>query len=232
MGSPADEKDREPWAGKETQHLVTLSHGFWLADTACTQALWEAVMGDNPAYFNDNPQNPVETVSWLDIQIFLQRLNQQYPDLQAQLPSEAQWEYACRAGTTTPFSFGDTITPEQVNYDGTQPYAGAKKGEFRDKTVSVKTLAKNPWGLYEMHGNVWEWCVDEWSEQLGTEPVLDPVNTRLQPDEDEDEGEGVQRVLRGGSWIYGGWNCRSAARNRRTADSRNGRFGFRLSLGH
>ena len=173
MGSPEDEEERESW-GNETQHPVTLSQGFWLADTACTQALWQLIMGENPADFNDDPENPVETVSWLDVQAFLEKLNQLIPGLQAQLPSEAQWEYACRAGTETPFSFGENITPEQVNCDGSEPYAGGEKGEYRRKTVPVKALPANPWGLYQMHGNVWEWCQDVWHENLGTSPVSDP----------------------------------------------------------
>ena len=227
MGSPVKEKEREPWV-KETQHHVTLSQGYWLADTACTQALWEVVMGDNPAAFSDNLQNPVENVNWLDIQTFLQRLNQQYPELHAQLPSEAQWEYACRAGTVTPFSLGENITPEQVNYNGNYPYAEAEKGEDRKQTVAVKTLPANQWGLYEMHGNVWEWCLDVWDENLGTEAVQDPVNISTKPDSDS----GVQRVLRGGSWFGSGGHCRSAIRDHYAADSRFKFNGFRFSLGH
>ncbi len=88
-------------------------------------------------------------------------MNQQYPELEARLPSEAEWEYACRAGTTTAFSFGENMTPEQVNYHGEYPYADAKKGPYREQTVPVKSLPTNRWGLFEMHGNVWEWC-DDW----------------------------------------------------------------------
>jgi sulfatase modifying factor 1 len=157
MGSPPEEPERED---DEVQHEVTLSRGFWLADTACTQALWQAVTGANPSEFQDDVRNPVENVSWNDVQTFLSELNRRVPGLQARLPSEAEWEYACRAGTTTPFSFGDNITPEQVNYDGNHPYAGGEKGLYRQKTVPVGSLPANPWGLYEMHGNVWEWCAD------------------------------------------------------------------------
>ncbi|NOQ64526.1 MAG: SUMF1/EgtB/PvdO family nonheme iron enzyme [Methyloprofundus sp.] len=225
MGSPSNEAGRYE---DEDYHQVTLNQGYWLADTACTQALWDAVMGDNPAEFTGDSQNPVETVSWLDVQNFLQKLNEKYTGLQAQLPSEAQWEYACRAGTVTPFSWGENITPEQVNYDGTEPYAGAEKGEVREKTVVVKSFAANQWGLYEMHGNVWEWCLDEWNENLGTEPVSDPVNFSVKSESDE----GVSRVLRGGSWIGSGRDCRSAVRFDFSADFRRRDFGFRFSLGH
>ena len=156
MGSPENEKQRYV---EETQHQVTLMQGYWLADTTCTQALWKTVMGNgnNPANFKDDNNNPVEQVSWDDIQVFLKKLNELIPGLDATLPTEAQWEYACRAGTTTPFSFGENITPEQVNYHGEYPYANGKKGLYRAKTVPIKSLPANSWGLYEMHGNVWEW---------------------------------------------------------------------------
>lgn len=230
MGSPENEKEREQWgSSKETQHHVTLSKGFWLADTACTQELWQLVMGENPADFNDSLQNPVESVSWLDSHIFLDKLNDIIPALNAQLPSEAQWEYACRAGTETPFSFGENITPAQVNYDGNHPYAEAEKGEYRQKTVAVKALPANQWGLYQMHGNVLEWCLDEWQSDLGSSPVLDPVNTGVKSG---DEGS-VYRVLRGGSWLGRGKNCRSAIRLNDYAAGNRYRFhGFRFSLGH
>ncbi|MER2517239.1 MAG: formylglycine-generating enzyme family protein, partial [Candidatus Accumulibacter phosphatis] len=166
MGSPADEPAH---LENEAQHEVTLSRGFWLADTACTQALWQAVTGANPSEFQDDVRNPVENVSWRDVQAFLSELNRRMPGLQARLPSEAEWEYACRAGTTTPFSFGDDISPEQVNYNGDSPYAGGEKGLNREKTVPVGSLPANPWGLYEMHGNVWEWCAD-WYGDYPTAP--------------------------------------------------------------
>ncbi|HNE18005.1 MAG TPA: SUMF1/EgtB/PvdO family nonheme iron enzyme, partial [Rhodocyclaceae bacterium] len=198
MGSPPDEVDR---SSNETQHDVTLTRGYWLADSACTQALWQAVMGDNPSRFKADPANPVEQVSWNDVHTFLDRLNAQVPGLDAGLPSEAQWEYACRAGTTTPFSFGENITPEQVNYDGNRPYADGKKGLDRGQTVPVKSLPPNPWGLYEMHGNVYEWCAD-WFGDYPQGPQIDPSGPP----------EGVFRVLRGGSWSDFGQGCRAATR--------------------
>lgn len=143
--------------------------------------------------------------------------------LKAQLPTEAQWEYACCAGTDTPFSFGDNITPEQVNYEGNYPYAGGKKGLYRQKTVPVKSLPANPWGLYEMHGNVWEWCQDAWQEKLPAKPVTDPEGAG---------GDTGQRVVRGGSWLDEGRYCRSAYRLRLSPDLRFNLLGFRLALGH
>lgn len=173
MGSSEGEQER---SNNEVLHEVTLTQGFWLADTTCTQVLWQAVMGNNPANFKDDLQNPVESVSWLDAQQFLSKLNQTLPSLKAHLPTEAQWEYACRAGTTTPFAFGENITPELVNYNGNYPYADAEKGQYRQKTLPVTALPANSWGLYQMHGNVWEWCLDEYTEDLGKKPLSDPVN--------------------------------------------------------
>jgi formylglycine-generating enzyme required for sulfatase activity len=220
MGSPYDELGRYL---DETQHHVTLTQGFWLADTAVTQAFWQAVMGDNPSRFKDNPDNPVEQVSWQDAQAFIHKLNGLFPHLQACLPSEAQWEYACRAGTTTAFSFGSNITTEQVNYNGEIPYANGEKEIYRGKTVPVKSLPPNPWGLYEMHGNVREWCADAWQEPMTAEPVIDPLST---------EGDAVAlRVVRGGSWSLNGGFVRSAFRLRGRPVNRNYGIGLRLALG-
>ncbi|NOS89871.1 MAG: formylglycine-generating enzyme family protein [Methylococcaceae bacterium] len=204
----------------ETPHDVTLSHGYWLADTACTQALWLAVMGKNPAHFKEDINLPVEQVSWHDVQEFISKLNGLLPDAYARLPTEAEWEYACRAGTTTAFSFGDNITPEQVNYNGNYPYQGAEQGLFREKNVVVKSLPPNAWGLYEMHGNVWEWCADGY-DGYPNEAVTDPTGAT----------EATARVLRGGSWLHDALHTRSASRGYDTPDYRNSRIGFRLALG-
>ena len=206
MGSPPSEKERED---NETQHEVILTQGFWMADTACTQALWKAVMGNNPASFGKNSNNPVENVSWNDTQAFIQKLNETVSDLKAKLPSEAQWEYACRAGTTTRYSFGDGISDYQVRY-----------GKWFAGTVPVKSLPANPWGLYEMHGNVEEWCQD-WFGSYPAEPVVDPKGSQ----------SGTDRVLRGGSWVFNGRDCRSAVRDHSDPAYRNSGSGFRLSLG-
>ncbi|MBL8470891.1 MAG: formylglycine-generating enzyme family protein [Rhodocyclaceae bacterium] len=217
MGSPPDEAERDD---DEVLHEVTFTQGFWLADTACTQALWQAVMGENPSDFKDAPDNPVEQVSWDNVQAFLNRLDDVVPDFAAGLPTEAQWEYACRAGTQSPFSFGANITPEQVNYDGNEPYAGGRKGEYRKKTVPVASLPANAWGLHEMHGNVWEWCADCYGE-LSADPATDPAGP----------AEGAWRVLRGGAWSNDGRNCRSACRFSTGPDYRNHIIGFRLAPG-
>ncbi|MGE5341985.1 MAG: formylglycine-generating enzyme family protein [Candidatus Omnitrophota bacterium] len=214
MGSPEEEPER---ADDERLHEVILTHGFWLADTCCTQALWQAIMGENPSYFKGESR-PIEKISWKDCQKFIDRINHSKEGLALRLPSEAEWEYACRAGTTTPFSFGRNVTPEQVNYHGAYPYADGKKGNYREETVDVKFLACNNWGLYEMHGNVWEWC----SDWYGDYPIEQATNPKG-PD------SGADRVLRGGSWFYFGQDLRSALRGRVDPDARDADIGFRLS---
>jgi len=222
MGSPEVEVGR---SDEETQHEVTLTRGYWLADTACTQALWQVVMGDNPSAFKDDSANPVEQVSWDDVQTFLARLNALVSGLAAGLPSEAQWENACRAGTTTPFSFGENITSEQVNYD---PHADEENGRWRERTIPAKSLPPNPWGLYEMHGNVWEWCAD-WYDAYPEGPQIDPSGPSHPS---SDPWKLVTGMLRGGSWYAYGKYCRAAFRRggggpaRRDFD-----VGFRLVIG-
>jgi formylglycine-generating enzyme required for sulfatase activity len=216
MGSPEQEAER---LDNEIQHEVILSQGFWLADTACTQALWEAVIGQNPSYFK-GAERPVEQVSWEETMEFIKKLNDQIAGLNLRLPTEAEWEYACRAGTRTPFWFGDNITTEQVNYHGEHPYAGGEKGEYRGETVEVKALPCNGWGLYQIHGNVLEWCSD-WYGEYPEGPLTDPVGPKT----------GKRRVLRGGGWSDGGGGARSAQRNFNTPDYRNIFVGFRLARG-
>ncbi len=219
MGSPDDEAERQEREGP--RHRVRLSAGFWLADTACTQALWLAVMGgDNPSRFQDDARNPVERVSWDDARAFLQRATALAPGTVAQLPSEAEWEYACRAGSETPFSFGATLGTEQANYDGNYPYADGQQGEYRGETVPVKSFAANAWGLYEMHGNVWEWCADGLRVYDG-EPQSDPRGA---------QDEAAPRVVRGGSWLYGARWLRSAYRHWGPRDDRDVIQGFRFAL--
>lgn len=217
MGSPDTEQERRD---DETLHQVTLTQGYWLADTACTQALWQAVMGDNPASFTDSLQNPVEQVSWEEVQGFIKKLNKHLQGVKARLPTEAEWEYACRAGTSTPFSFGANITPEQANYDGDYPYAEGRSGLDRQSTVAVKSLPANPWGLYEMHGNVWEWCQDCYGAY--------PSGSASDP---RGPGSGLNRVVRGGSWSDLGLFLRSAVRFSFTPDDQSCGLGFRFALG-
>lgn len=217
MGSHETESERNddegPW------HPVTISQGFWLMDTACTQALWQAVMGTNPSDFMASPDRPVVQVSWNDVQDFLTMINRSIPGLELTLPTEAQWEYACRAGTNTPFSFGATITPEQVNYNGNYPYAGGPRGQYRAQTVPVASLPANPWGLHEMHGNVWEWCLDG-QRDYRAEAEIDPTGPLA--------GD-VERVQRGGSWDSVALLVRAASRSQDRPGFRVYRVGFRCA---
>ena len=216
MGSPPGEPER---GEDEKQHRVTLSQGFYLGMHAVTQAQWQAVMGDNPSSFKGK-NRPVEQVSWDDCQEFLTKLSQR-DGKRYGLPTEAEWEYACRAGTTTPFHFGVTIATEQANYNGNYPYNKGTKGIDREQTTPVGSFPPNAWGLFDMHGNVWEWCQDEYRPygQINTKNILEIENM--------DE---IARVLRGGSWYTLAWYCRAADRFR-LAPRRNGYdFGFRVAL--
>ncbi|EIJ35952.1 formylglycine-generating enzyme family protein [Thiothrix nivea] len=236
MGSPEIEEGRYDY---EDLHHVTIPNGFWLAETTVTQALWQTVMDDNPSNFKDK-NRPVERVSWDDAQTFIAKLNQIHPDLTVRLPWEAEWEYACRAGTKTPFNFGgkDDLNLEKVNYSGVFDEPGWAE-TAKKETTDVKTYPCNGWGLYEMHGNVWEWCEDEWRSHLGTEDMLfspSPsgrgVGVRETAAGGQEQGAGVLRVVRGGSWNYYGRSVRSAIRNGNVPDFRNLNIGFRLALGH
>ena len=185
MGSPEDEPERRE---NELLHRVTLTEGYWLAETACTQALWEALTGNNPSKFK-GPDRPVETVHWKEVKEFIEQLNEKVPGLQSQLPTEAQWEYAARAGSQTPFWWGSTLSPEQANYNGNRPYVDGDKGQDRKETVPVKEFEPNPWGLYQVHGNVLEWCED-WYGEYTLEAVVNPRGAE----------SGGRRVYRGGGW--------------------------------
>jgi formylglycine-generating enzyme len=205
MGSPATEQGR---GGDESMHLVNVKSGHWLADTTCTQALWSAVMnGANPSGFVGDAQSPVEQVSWMDVtNDFLPNLNACVPGLGAELPTEAQWEYACRADAipSTPFSFGQSINTQQVNFDPMDDNIGANF--YRGATVPVKALGCNAWGLYQMHGNVWEW-------------TRSPNPTEF----------GIKRCARGGSFQNTPRHCRSAERRLFDATEFNNCIGFRIS---
>ena len=223
MGSPETEKGRYY---DEVQHQVTLSKAFWMAETPVTQALWQVVMGENPSHFRGD-NRPVEKVSWNDAQAFITKLNQVHPDLNVCLPTEAQWEYACRAGTQTLFNFGAELSLNNVNYRGTWEYKENEWGDGAKKeTTDVASYPCNDWGLYDMHGNVWEWCQDMWQEKLSAEPVTDPLIAG------GEQKAGVERVIRGGSWNGCGRGCPSAIRSRNEPDARRDRLGFRLALSH
>ncbi len=223
MGSPESEPGRRD---NEGQHSVSLNDGFWLGDTACTQGLWQAVMGENPSYFDQGDDYPVEQVSWKDCQRFIEELQSHVPSLPLGLPSEAQWEYACRARSNTAFSWGNELSVEQARYDYGWPYNGGKKRESARGPVEVLHYAPNPWGLYQMHGNVWEWCWDIYVGDLTNLSEIGSDNQKAsEPLEDQ------RRVLRGGSWFSDGGNLRSAYRYAVTPGSRDDYIGFRLAGG-
>ena len=199
MSSGGGEKGRS--RNESPQHQVTVP-SFYMGKFVVTQAQYEAVMGKNPSHFKGK-KRPVEEVSWNDAVTFCQRLSQKTRRTY-RLPSEAEWEYACRAGTTTPFYFGETITTDLANYNGDYIYASAPKGEDREKTTDVGTFLPNAFGLYDMHGNVWEWCADAWHDNYKGAPTDGGVWL--------ENGNNSHSPLRGGSWGYFPANCRSACR--------------------
>ena len=213
MGSPANEKERNP---NEAQHKVTLTKGFYMSVYTVSQEQWQAVMGTNHGYFKGEKNLPVDTVSWEDCQEFIKKLREKGKKAY-RLPTEAEWEYSCRAGTTTPFSFGQTISTDQVNYNGNYTYGNGKKGVYRIKTTPVGSFPANPWGLYDMHGNVWEWCQD-WYGDYPQNDVVDPQGVST----------GKYRALRGGSWYDTPGYCRSASRLRIVPGLRSYICGFRV----
>ena len=216
MGSPDNEAER---LDNENLHSVTLTQGYWLAETACSQSLWSAVMKGNPSNFSDNLENPVNRVSWLECQRFFTTANALLPEgLILRFPTEAEWEYACRANTQTVFCWGNGLSTKQANYDGNFPYDKGKKGEFRQRVVEVLQFSANPWGLYQMHGNVWEWCADLYVENLNGDEV-EPIKSN----------DGRSRVLRGGCWRYSGHYLRSAYRYDFEQHLRLHYIGFRLA---
>jgi eukaryotic-like serine/threonine-protein kinase len=219
MGSPGNGKDKE--VNETPQHSVTMRE-FYLGQTLVTQEQWEKIMGTNPSLFKGNNKLPVDSVSWLDAIIFCHKLTIK-TGRTYRLPSEAEWEYACRASTKTPFAFGETITPAIANFNGTLPYANASKGEYRKKTTLVKTFPANLFGLYDMHGNLWEWCSDEWIDNYENAPV----DGRARGDVNSQNPE-TKRILRGGSWNYGAKSSRSADRSHVSAHSRRNCFGVRV----
>jgi formylglycine-generating enzyme required for sulfatase activity len=214
MGSPVDEIGR--WNDEGPRHEVVITRGFWIFDTCCTQAFWQAVMGANPSYFI-GAERPVDSVSWTLAQTFLAKIESDCAGPPFALPSEAQWEYACRAGTNSAFSFGDTVTADQVNY-----YADGVAGKYRRETISVGTLPCNPWGLYEMHGNVWEWCADG-KRQYEARTAADPTGPTI--------GAGP-RVVRGGSWSNDARYFRSANRGANDPGISCDDYGFRCVVLH
>ena len=212
MGSPKSEEGR---CDDEMQHRVRLTKGFWIGKYPVTQRQWRSVMESNPSHF-EGDDLPVETVSWDDCQAFIEKVNVAL-GCGARLPTEAEWEYACRAGTTTAYSWGNALNGDRANCNGNYPCGTAKKGPYLEKTTQVGKYGANPWGLCDMHGNVWDWCADWYGDYSGD--AVDPTGP----------ASGVNRVLRGGCWSYYARNCRSAYRSSHGPGRRYDGLGFRLS---
>ncbi|MCP4702436.1 MAG: formylglycine-generating enzyme family protein [Gammaproteobacteria bacterium] len=238
MGSPQNEPGR--YGDEGPCHEVTLSEGFWLFDTPVTQALWEAVTEENPSRFK-SPQRPVEQVSWKDAKAFLEKINQRYPALQLSLPTEAQWEYACRAGTDTAVYAGpiEIIGQHNAPVLDTIAWYGGNSGvdfelenghdisDWREKqydhqragTHPVGQKQPNPWGLYDMLGNVWEWCEDG-RRSYNKDAQLNPLGS---------VEVGASRACRGGSWFDDARYVRAAFRYENDPGYRHGNLGFRCA---
>ena len=229
MGSPDSERERQDREGP--QHRVTVP-AFWMGKYPVTQAQWKAVaaltkvacdLEADPAQFK-GANRPVERVNWEDAVEFCQRLST-YTGRTYRLPSEAEWEYACRAGTTTPFHFGETLTPDIANYNGSYTYGNEPRGVYRQETTEVGSFQiANAFGLYDMHGNVWEWCLDHWHDSYGGFLRKAPTDGSAWVT----RGDASLRVLRGGSWHADPGYCRSALRDWLRPDSRDYNLGFRV----
>jgi formylglycine-generating enzyme required for sulfatase activity len=227
MGSPSFELERQPCEGP--QHAVEVTRPFYLGVYPVTQRQYEAVMGRNPARFHaDNggsPDHPVERVSWGEAVEFCRRLSERSEVARwggvYRLPTEAEWEYACRAGTASVFHCGDALSSREANFNGHYPYGRSAGGTYLERTSAVGSYAPNAWGLYDLHGNVWEWCADWFGEgSYADSPEEDP----------QGPPSGEKRVLRGGAWYFYGWFCRAACRYRRRPDERLDSAGFRVVL--
>jgi formylglycine-generating enzyme required for sulfatase activity len=213
MGSPGKEKGR----GDDEHHRkVTISKGFFMGAHLVTQEQWKAVMGDNPSEFKGEKNLPVDNVSWHDCQAFLKKLTEK-DKKPYRLPTEAEWEYACRAGTTTPFHCGDTLATDRANYNGNFLYGNGKKGLYREKTTSVAVFPANAWGLHDMHGNLWQWCND-WHAGYSAKDLTDPQGPKT----------GKNRILRGGAWGSHPVYCRAANRNFADPAQRTEYYGVRV----
>jgi eukaryotic-like serine/threonine-protein kinase len=203
-------------------HSVTVP-SFYMGKYPITQAQYRAILGEHSSSFKD-PNRPVEPVSWGDAMNFCTKLSQK-TGKNYTIPSESQWEYACRAGTTTAFHFGDTIAPDLVNYHGNFPYRNAPQGVHQGKTTIVGVFPPNAFGLYDLHGNVWEWCLDEcYPNYVGAPTDGSAWTNRLTPDKN------ILRRCRGGSWNNSASNCRSASRFSQAVTNRYLSYGFRVVL--
>lgn len=218
MGSPTTEAERDP---REVQHEVTITRPFYLGVHTVTQDQYKKVMGKNPSFFQGKtggPDNPVDQVKPNEAIDFCNKLSALPDEKKAgrvyRLPTEAEWEYACRAGTSTPFHCGSTLSSKQANFNGNHPYGGADKGPYLRHPEKVGSFPPNAWGLHDMHGNVWQWCNDFYDpDYYSKSPKEDPKGPEkgVMPTGFPDD---FFRVVRGGCWLDEGRACRSARRFR------------------
>jgi len=230
MGSPPTEAERDI---DETMHQITVS-SFYMGKYEVTQSEYQKIMKNNASSFKGD-KLPVESLSWYNAMVFCNELSKKQGLTPAyefkgtavawdrsangyRLPTEAEWEYACRAGTNTPFNTGINITTSQANYDGNTPYNNNEQGAFIKKTMPVGSFPANAWGLHDMHGNVYEWCWDLYAN-YAREEQTDPTGP----------ASGSFHVIRGGSWVNSGYALRSASRNFYIPGDGNERIGFRLA---
>ena len=212
--------------GEMPRHRVTIGYSFGMGKYEVTQEQWYKVMGYNPASFKsekvggDSRKHPVDTVSWNDVQEFIRRLNEMEQTDIYRLPSEAEWEYACRGGTTTNFAFGSSLSSSQASFGGHYPDGDSAKDFYREKTTPVGSFAPNAFGLFDMHGNVCEWCQDVWHDNYNGAPSDGSAWLS--------GGDSHFRVLRGGSRFFDGNNVRSASRSRHMPEAIDLNIGFRL----
>src|SRR5437868_3308421 len=233
MGSPPDEPERRP---DERQVEVRLTKGFWMGKYEVAQGQWKRVMGKLPgeltAELGEGDEFPVGNVNYPETEVFCRKLTKlgrqsgELPtDWEFRLPTEAQWEYACRAGTSTATAFGDKLSSKQANFQG-QPYNGAEKGPALNRATKVGSYPANAWGLHDMQGNVCEWCRDWYHQKLpgGDDPDLSSIKGTRNRD------GSLSRVRRGGAWCDDGWACRSAFRQRFEPERRYDHIGFRVAV--
>jgi formylglycine-generating enzyme required for sulfatase activity len=244
MGSPPEEQDRV--GNEDPRHTVEITRAFYMGAYPVTQEEYQKVTGVNPSCFApggagkdkvaglDTRRFPVEQVSWFDAVAFCEKLSALEREKKAgrtyRLPTEAEWEYACRAGTTTRFSFGERLSAKDANFDATRPYGGVnmvvsygggEKGPALGRTAAVGSYPKNPFGLFDMHGNVYQWCND-WHDEdyFKNSPGKDPPGPA--------SGPSGERSFRGGAWPESAWACRAASRSRGGPNSRGAGIGFRV----